>query len=143
MPHPLRTTAYHDALTRDTSENITPTSPQTMRISTFLLHPQALNHPGIPETTTREQLRHLRDTSPSDIRLLPAESPPHPEFRLLEIDHFPPVVHINHHGTHILLEHPESTAPYTALLRTLSTTALTIESTRQALHDLTTHTKHR
>ncbi|MCG8917848.1 helix-turn-helix domain-containing protein [Actinokineospora sp. PR83] len=143
IPRPLRTTAYHDAITRNAGEEPFPAPPQNTRAGKSFIHTQALTHPGIPGETMREQLRHLRDTTPGNIRLLPAASPPHPGFRLLEIDHFPPVVHINHHGTHILLEHPESTTPYTALCRTLETIALTTGHTRRVLNDLATHGRHR
>ena len=138
IPRPLRTTAYDDAVTRIIGVHPTSTAvaAQMMGISMFLLHPQALHHPGVSGAVLREQLRHLLDAHCSKIRLLPVTIPPQPGFRVLEIDHFSPVVHIEHHNTTILLEHPSATATHTDFLHHAKAISLTAEHTRQALADL-------
>ncbi|PWW53126.1 Scr1 family TA system antitoxin-like transcriptional regulator [Actinokineospora spheciospongiae] len=144
IPHPLRTTAYHRALDSSTDEHPDDTpGPESPRISRFLLHPRSLTNAPVPKEVMAEQIRHLRDTTPNSIRLLPTAFPPHPGFQLLKINHFPPVVHIDHHGTHILLEHPTSTSPHATVLHDAQAAALTSEHTQRALANLASSGRHR
>lgn len=138
IPRPLRTTAYNDAVIRTIGRHPASTIAfaQTMGISMFFLHPRALHHPGVPGAVVREQIQHLRDTHLSRIRLLPATFSPQPGFRVLDIDHFPPVVHIEHHETTVLLEHPAATANHIAFLRRAKEVSLTEGDTKRALGDL-------
>ena len=138
IPHPLRTPAYNDAITRTIGRHPTSTTAfaQTIGTSTFLLHPQALHHPGVPGTVVREQIQHLHGTHLSRIRLLPATISPQPGFRVLDIDHFPPVVHVEHHETTVLLEHPTATAAHIAFLHRAKGVSLTEGDTKRALGDL-------
>ncbi|PWW59579.1 helix-turn-helix domain-containing protein [Actinokineospora spheciospongiae] len=133
IPQPLRTTAYNNAITTAAHPTPTAASAQTTGISMFLLHPQTLHHPGVPTAVSREQLYHLRDTHPHKIRLLPTTIPPEPSFRVLDIDHFPPIVHIEHHNTTILMEHPTATATHTAFLHHAKAVSLTVDHTRELL----------
>ncbi|EWC63981.1 hypothetical protein UO65_0692 [Actinokineospora spheciospongiae] len=139
IPRPLRTNAYNDAITHTTAAHSTPTaaSARAMEISMFLLHPRSLQHPGVPVAVMREQLHHLRDTHLHRIRLLPAAVPPEPGFRVLGIDHFPPVVHIEHHNTTVLLEHPAATATHTTFLHRAEAASLTVDHAREILTDTT------
>ncbi|EWC61649.1 hypothetical protein UO65_3007 [Actinokineospora spheciospongiae] len=139
IPRPLRTAAYHHALGHPIGDHQSP-EPAAPPTDRFLLHPRALTHPAIPADVMGEQLLHLCHTAPNTIRLLPATFPPHPGFRVLHIDHFPPVVHIDHHGTHVILESPDSTAAHTTLLRAATTAAATAEHTRRTLTDLAART---
>ena len=146
IPRPLRTTAYHHALGHPTDSPPDGggfPGPATPRADRFLLHPRALTSPVVPTDVMGEQIRHLCHTAANNVRLLPATFLPHPGFRLLHIDHFPPVVHLDHQGTHILLEHPRSTTAHTALLRTAMTAAATTDHTLRALADLATLGGHR
>ncbi|EWC59988.1 hypothetical protein UO65_4697 [Actinokineospora spheciospongiae] len=139
IPRPLRTTAYSRAVLTatgahpDTPAPATRDTAPTEVINRFLIHPRALRHPTVPEAVMREQVRHLREAHLSTTRLLPHTVAPYPEFRTLRIAHFPPVVHIEHHTTAVILERPDATAPHTAFLRDVEAVSLGREDTRQAL----------
>ncbi|EWC64514.1 hypothetical protein UO65_0121 [Actinokineospora spheciospongiae] len=135
IPLPLRTDNYHQAITDFTEE-----SPDTeskaarlsLPISRFLIHPQALQHPGLPREVIHEQLLHLRGYL-NKIRLLPATTSPHPGFRCLEVENFHPIIHIRNHNIDILLEKTATTTAHTAFLQHAETFSLTTKATYDAL----------
>ncbi|EWC59431.1 hypothetical protein UO65_5292 [Actinokineospora spheciospongiae] len=132
IPGPLRTAEYDRAVEHATGAN--PHSDPAVRAaalrnSRFLIHPRALGNPGLPERDHRAQLLHLfRDHLPG-IRLFPDTVVTWPGCRVLDVAHFPPVVHLTHHDTDIVLENQGRAAH----LRQLEGMALSAGETREAL----------
>ncbi|PWW65657.1 helix-turn-helix domain-containing protein [Actinokineospora spheciospongiae] len=132
VPRPLRTPAYERAIGSDRGR----ADPALLRISRFFLHPSALSHPAVSAETMRDQLLHLVENHAHRVRLLPIGVAREPGFRVLEVGHFPSVVHIEHHGTDVLLEEPAATGAHTAFLRHLTDVALSGSHTGAALRNL-------
>ena len=126
IPRPLRTGDYARALDDDPG-----TERAGPRRNRFFLHPFTLGHPAIPADVLRGQLRHLLG-NPA-VRLLPAGVDRRPAFRVLAVERFPSIVHIEHLGTDFLVEHPGATSAHTAFLRHLDATALSATETRDEL----------
>ncbi|WP_424183386.1 Scr1 family TA system antitoxin-like transcriptional regulator [Actinokineospora sp. G85] len=129
IPRPLRTPAYDEAI------GLPRWRPSPVpRSARFLLHPLCLNHPAVPRDVMRTQLLHLRHNTTHDIHLVPAATNPEPAFRLLEVKHFPPIVHIEHQDTDVLLEDEKATAAHVEFINTLR--VLPTAETTAALDDL-------
>ncbi|MCG8918788.1 helix-turn-helix transcriptional regulator [Actinokineospora sp. PR83] len=125
IPGPLRTDAYNSNQERAT--------PGHERLADrYLLHPAALRDTAVPRHVMREQLRHLT-SAPKPVRLLPNSTPLHGAFRVVQIEHFHPVVWLEHEVTTVVLERPSETSPYTRVESTLMNAALSVKETNEAL----------
>ncbi|OLR90835.1 hypothetical protein BJP25_30175 [Actinokineospora bangkokensis] len=123
VPPPLRTPDYAAAL------GAAPGAPADAR---YYLHPAVLEHPLVPEGVLREQAAHLLDHLDA-VRLVPPTVPAEPGFRVLTAEHFPPIVHFEHHGVDVVLERPELTARHVAFLAEAAVASLDRGQTRDAL----------
>jgi len=133
LPAALRTPAYHRA-TRQPRDLERP-EPDTRRKSVYLVPARVLDDHDLPGEVRHTQLRHLL-AEPQRVRVLPRAAPRQAAFRVLEIDNFPPVVHIEHHTTSIVLERPDSTTATAALLAELRALARPERDTTPILRDL-------
>lgn len=131
IPGPLRTAAYRDAIgleAVDRSETV------DQRQTHFFLPARVLDNRDLPREVLREQVRHLIGHR-AHLRVLP-RTVPHPGFRLFGIDNFPPVVHIEHQTTSVVLEHPASTVATRDLVAHLHRLAHPEGKTAEILHGL-------
>jgi transcriptional regulator with XRE-family HTH domain len=130
IPTPLRTERYDSSL---------PAAQVPSRVErvadTYLLHPATLQDNTIPPAVMREQLRHLTSL-PEAIRLLPNGTSTQGAFRIVHIEHFHPIVWLEHATTTVILENPEVTSPYTEAASALISAALSARETQDALLQL-------
>ncbi|WP_156753365.1 Scr1 family TA system antitoxin-like transcriptional regulator [Actinokineospora pegani] len=127
VPRPLRTPDYHravlaasPALGADEAEALLSDLDNDHKMvarvpkATFLMHDRALVHPAVPDEVMRSQLDSLR-RSPHTVRLVPSTEPHAVEsFRVFELPHYHPVVHLEGESTTLFLEEPSSVRPYLA-----------------------------